>query len=325
MDKLFPTRIKQIFLTLAVVMLVAVSATPSVQREAAASTCSFTVVTVPGKTLFSALTIGGTDMLEISGNPTVTGSCGGVHTDGDLKIGGTGSFDQDITYSGALIQYDPSIICHGALCPGLIAPVPPPEIDPKPFARLVDYQLRADGKIYQRDISGKWKMIANAKNPKVWNGWTMPKKSSYWTMGEDVTINGSFFVEGDVTISGDPGDPGDRWETTIIATGFIEIAGNPIVEPNPANAPELQGILFIAGTDLKINGNPDQEFAGILAAHEQIDISGAPNFNGCIIAENAASNGEAVKDNKVGGDMFLSCNDCAWPRVEMVVDILEPF
>lgn len=67
---------------------------------------------------------------------------------------------------------------------------------------------------------------------------------------------------------------------------------------------------------MKINGNPDQDFFGILATHMDIQISGNPNLTGTIIAENElhgsgqqVQSGQEVKSlvdkNEFNGNMIL--------------------
>lgn len=63
----------------------------------------------------------------------------------------------------------------------------------------------------------------------------------------------------------------------------------------------------MAGLDLKINGNltQDQAFQGIMAAHEQVAISGNPSLGGYIIAEDAGNSSNTAIENTVSGSMEL--------------------
>ena len=60
--------------------------------------------------------------------------------------------------------------------------------------------------------------------------------------------------------------------------------------------------------DIKINGNADQTFTGLIAAHEQFQISGNPRIEGAIIAEGAASTDDRVAMNEIAGSLQL-CYD----------------
>ena len=62
-------------------------------------------------------------------------------------------------------------------------------------------------------------------------------------------------------------------------------------------------VLLLAGGDLNIQGNPDTNFNfnGMMAAHDQMTISGNPRLSGGIIAENAK-----YTDNRFFFDNILS-------------------
>ena len=81
--------LKSVLATVTAILLVL--AFTSVNSAAVdASPCSFTVVTVGSEdnVVDAGVTIGGTGTFEISSSAIITGSCGGIHTNGDLKVGG---------------------------------------------------------------------------------------------------------------------------------------------------------------------------------------------------------------------------------------------
>ena len=96
-----------------------------------------------------------------------------------------------------------------------------------------------------------------------------------------------------------------RWQVTVIATGSIEVSGNPRMRGN------TRDLLFVAGRDLKMNGNPDQVYEGYMLVHEQLEISGEPVLNGAIIAEDSVllNGGDGLaSENLLNGNFNLTCN-----------------
>jgi cytoskeletal protein CcmA (bactofilin family) len=248
----------------------------------------------------TALTVGGS--LTISGNPTIAGTHGGVHANGNLSISGNPLISGNATASGTYsASGNPVVVGTKA---GGQPPVTIPAINPADFFGSRDFRLAADGKVY--NTSGVMQPMSGGK----WNGWDY--SGGKWTLSGNTTINATLYVEGDAVISGNPGSALTPWITTIIATGSIEVSGNPIVRPPTTADPGAlfrsgtENLLFVAGKDLKINGNPTQSFQGILAAHEQVSVSGSATITGFIVAEDAANAGTQVTADVISGNMLLS-------------------
>jgi Tfp pilus assembly protein PilX len=179
-----------------------------------------------------------------------------------------------------------------------------PRIDPSDFEEYADYIFKSNGKIYNADgvmvgtnEYGNWKFGGDK--------WT--------TEGDDNVLGGMLYFQGEygnVNVGSNPGTGADPWVVSILADGYIEISGNPTIDNHmdPDDPPSVQAILFMSGTDVKINGNPGQTFTGLIAAHEQFSVSGNPELQAAIIAEGAASTSDLVVQNEVSGDMSL-CYD----------------
>jgi hypothetical protein len=114
--------------------------------------------------------------------------------------------------------------------------------------------------------------------------------------------DGTYYVQGHVRVSGSPGSAVNPWRTTIIATGDIEVSGNPEVQTH------LPDTLFIAGLDVRISGNPTLGFNGLIAAHEQIAITGSAEISGFIIAEGASSVGGTITADVTNGNAHITFN-----------------
>jgi hypothetical protein len=71
---------------------------------------------------------------------------------------------------------------------------------------------------------------------------------------------------------------------SIIATGSIEISGNPYM-----TADHDDGIMFLAGGDVSISGNPavgSNNFQGLIYAGAQCKVSGNPAIAGQLMCAN---------------------------------------
>jgi hypothetical protein len=153
------------------------------------------------------------------------------------------------------------------------------------------------------------------KRPK--NAWTYSADPIYSPLHGAV-----IWILGSLTISGNPGKAGSitftcgsgagctstslpkgAWQVSIVTLGDIQLSGNGNFAP--ASAAKGFHFQFIAGRDLMINGNPQEDtsacgstcsstapsdvatISGIYAAHEQIQTSGNPNIFGFMMAEDA--------------------------------------
>jgi cytoskeletal protein CcmA (bactofilin family) len=240
----------------------------------------------------NALTVGGD--LTISGNPTIGGTQGGVHANGDLSLSGSPAISGDATASGTCVS--PCIQGQP------VATIP--TINPADFFGARDFRLAADGKVYDKNGT----LVHDTANGK-WQGWGY--SGGTWTLSGSTTIDATLYIEGNAAISGSPGSDANPWITTLIATESIEVHGSPVMRPPVSSDPGglyrsgTENLLLVAGKDLKINGNPQQGFQGVLAAHEQVKVSGNATLTGFIIAEDAAHAGTLVTEDAISGSMVL--------------------
>ncbi len=252
------------------------------------------------------------ESLLISGNPTVIGTNNAIHSNGNIMLSGTTSAGAvsasgTVTVSGS--DEDLGSVTNGAGNASI------PEVNPADFRDMADFILGGDGRV--RDQAG---VILNPGGD-PWNGWDWG--GDKWTKSDSSTLDGTYYVESNAVISGNPGEgAAEPWKLTLIAEGSIEISGNPVVETAGAAASGIDNLLFVAGGDLKINGNANQSFEGVMAAHEQVDISGNPNLDGFIIAEGASNVHDYVDNNSISGDMQLTYNGLDTPFQDPLADIV---
>ena len=170
-------------------------------------------------------------------------------------------------------------------------PVDIPHIYPPDFRADANFIFTPDCRVRLPDGS----LVADLSSGGQWHGWDCSNNDK-WTMGDSSPSgglqNGFIYVEGNAVISG---SPTADWSLTLVTEGYIEVSGNPNFEAFGNHAtdpdatslrPEVRDLLFVAGGDLKINGNPSQKFHGVMAAHMEVSVSGNPNYQGRIIAEN---------------------------------------
>jgi hypothetical protein len=223
--------------------------------------------------------------MEISGDPKIQGLKGSVHANDDLLINGNPAIEDNATAGDQVTITGGSATVGGTTASGQ-PKIEIPPIKPSDFFDDRDYYFRSDGRIFNK----LGVMVGNGSG----NGWHgikfAPGSPPKWDMGQPggdgLPPPGTFYFEGSLVIGSNIGNQASDppLQVTFITTYSLEISGNPGITPY------LQDVQAIAGTDLKINGNPDLDtYQGFWGAHEQVMISGNPNIFGAVVAENAAS------------------------------------
>ncbi|MET0215047.1 MAG: hypothetical protein ABW292_18690, partial [Vicinamibacterales bacterium] len=236
--------------------------------------------------------------LTLSGNASIAGSGGSVHSNGDLTIDGNSvGVEQNVSSTGELNCEDPCDQVEGTATGGA-AEVPVPPIHASDYLVWADYILKSDGTM--TDPSGTVLCVADSKtscNDWDWDG-------SIWSLNDNNVTAGTYYVEGDVSVSGSPGSTKHPAEISIIAEGSIEIAGSPKLAPD---TPEL---LFVTDEDLKITGTIDSvgEAAlvqGQMLVRGQASILGNASLDGQLLIEDQPV-GSLVESNLVGGSVVIT-------------------
>lgn len=249
-----------------------------------------------------ALIVGGN--LRISGNPEFIGAAGGVHANGNLQISGNPKAEDFFSASGTLTNSGspqtgppPGFSDNPKDLRSGVTSVSIPTITPSSFSPQADYILGTDGKI--RDQAG-----TQLGSSGSWNSWDYDSSKRLWTNGGNSFPSGTYYAAGGaMKIGGNPGTSGSPITLSLIADAYVEISGNPTMTPDIAYA-------VIAGTDLKVNGNPTTPYTGSFYAGHQISFSGNPAFQGQVLAKNLADT-SFFGENPVllsGGYMEISGN-----------------
>jgi len=246
----------------------------------------------------NALTTNGN--MTISGNPIITGACGSAHSNGNFDATGTPKVVGGITASGT---YSGTPTGSGGK-----PHIDIPDLTPSDFRGDADYELRSDGSVW----SGGSMIYADATSV-AWNGWKYDG-SGKWDLGGSNTVDGMLYIQGDAVVGGSPGSIGNPWDVSIVATGNIEIAGNPTMTNymDPGDSEGVQNIFMLAGEDLKYNGNASTTITGLLYAKENIGISGNPDIVGSVMSywtEGDPQVSGVLSENNVSGNPTITY-DC---------------
>jgi hypothetical protein len=166
--------------------------------------------------------------------------------------------------------------------------------------------LQADGNILRRSDNTLWPAIASVVFG--WSRTTGPPSNVVWTANSSM-LTGSWCVEGNAIVSGNPGSVGTPLPVSIYATGSLSVAGNPNLSPFDSN-----NIVFLADGDLYIAGNSNTNYNGIMYGGSNCRSSGNLNLNGQLLCQTGplpAGANDIVASNLIeGGPTFTYA--CTW-------------
>ncbi len=213
--------------------------------------------------------------LRVNGNPTIMGDAGIIHSNANLQIPGNPCTEQYAAASGSATTGGSPVTGPGCGGPAVLQsaqpPVPVPDLDPNSFAPLADYRLGNDGRV--RNQAGT---ILGTNN---WNDWSWDSGGRRWVAGSNIPA-GTYFGEGNIEISGNPGTTASPIPLTLISVGWVKIGGNPVMVPDLSGPPAFS---VLAGMDIEISGNASNPFLGIFYARHQAKFNGNPVIQGQLI------------------------------------------
>lgn len=271
--------------------------------------------------------------LTISGSTDVlstNGACGNVHANENLTLnGGTNlQISGNATASGTYQEIgSPSIGGDHDTDPEPEKTVP--VINPTDFLIVAKaslpanhiFQMMANGQVLDGSGALIETLTSGATSTCGWR-FTSGPPAEWQFSGNGTPCDGTFYFEGNATVSSSPGSPANPWKTTLITAGNLDIAGKPIITANAAYT--VYDTLFVAGIDVQINGTPSNGYNGLIAAHEQFSLSGNGSVNGFIIGENAPHTaGSPVEANTVSGNITLTYNCGSNPPLQGPLQILS--
>jgi Tfp pilus assembly protein PilX len=267
--------------------------------------------------------------LTLSGNATIGGAQGSVHANNNLLVdGNTVYVEQSATATGTFTSNTGSWEADNGLTSGGMPRIPVPNIQASNYINDADFVLRSDGRISNRagttfycnsmsqagqqgfmDGCRTYTPPAAAGYTTGEFGWRFNPTTSTWDLNPggsgNNTLQGTFFAQTNVMVTGSPGTSANPLRITIIAQGNIEITGNPDLRPEPSS--ELQ---FVTDMDLRIAGDITipTAYEGRMLVREQISFAGTADLAGQVIVQNVPSVSPLVEYNIVTGNVTLTYN-----------------
>lgn len=277
--------------------------------------------------------------LTLDGAATIRGRCGAVHANGalelrsslvEIQVGAsaagtaTGTYHVPGATSAAAIGDQPRVAVPSVSAARVLAAA---QADPVASGAL--YQLSHDGRVLRWNATSRTfdlledqqttasaRTILRGSSP----GWEWSRASdgpAQWSLAENAAPSGTFYVEGDVLVSGDPGLASDApWIATLIAADVQPAAaaargGNVIVSGNPRLVGHLSDVAVVADRDIAITRGPGGTYTGLILAHEQIDVADGVTITGALFAEDAETLSGTVggSGSRIGGSATITY-DC---------------
>ncbi|MEK9629850.1 MAG: hypothetical protein VW455_12630 [Nitrospinota bacterium] len=257
-----------------------------------------------------------------NGSFTVGGTNGSIHSNSEVTIsGGSATITQGATATGS---------CTGTGCvSGGVAPEDIPIVEPSDYKSYADYILKSDGTIQEVSSGniytftspggGHWSTSTTGDGDALFDGLRL--QSGVWKASSSTITDGMFYVEGDFSTTGCPAG----WQTTIIAEGYINFGGNAdVANYKDANdTADIQNLFLVAGTDIEFSGNPSNTIQGMMAAKDQLSISGTVSLEGFLVAADVGTSENLVTSNDIGGSLTVVYNgDSVAPFLSNKVSVI---
>ncbi len=248
--------------------------------------------------------------LTLPGNPEVLGPCAGVHANGDLRVSGHPTVDGEATASGELILSGTIYDANGNIVvPRYQQQMEVPQYSLQSFCADADYEL-LDGYVVAAGPPRQSTLATGNGHL----GWKWNASQGTWSLSGSEAVSGTYCVHGNVSVTGNIGSDGAPLQISILASGSVQVAGNPKIE---ADHPD--GVLILAEGDVQIAGNASGmtlSYAGLVYAGSQCEVNGTPSVGGHVMCYDdpdplGATN--LVSENKINGTPEVTY-DCTGER-----------
>jgi hypothetical protein len=251
--------------------------------------------------------------VTINGNPSIVGDWGGIHSNANLTLTGNPTVTRDATATSTFTSTGTPTI--GGMAAGGQPLIPIPAVNAWTRRADADFVLTVGNAAVGGRVHGPFNpdgtlgpMLCNAfgnnQNCQAAYGWEYDPGNSGWKVSGNDLLNGTYYVRGNVTISGNPGNSGLPKVLTVLAEGNIEVSGTPRLTP------DTPGLMFVTDRDLKLNGNMEMAGAieGAILVGEQMEISGNPILFGYIWIDNASNVSNLVISTAISGNPTITYN-----------------
>lgn len=242
--------------------------------------------------------------LTVSGNPSITGLGGSLHSNGDLTISGNPTVAHDATTSATYrVTGHPSI---GGVSGGGFPAVTIPAVAPASYRRLTQYDLCPDATVRANAATVCTGPVLGTGLLSGWNGWRF--SATRWSLNGTPPVGGYYVYHADAMVSGSPGSPLSPWLGAIVVEGLrigsILTNGDLRISSNPTLHAYAEGVALVVERDLRVSGNG--EIQGAVMAGEQVDWSGGGSLIGSLTAAGSVdTTGSPVSANSASGNFSL--------------------
>lgn len=218
--------------------------------------------------------------LNIGGNPTVSGACGGLHA--NQVVNATGNsivVDGPVTASDTVRAGACQIRTLDGSCNVPLNNQPPVDIP-----QLTMTEVCPANPTYRMDDLGNIRDgTTGALLPAGTGGWTWSSAGGgRWLNNAANPTNAIVCSTEDIEISGSPGDAGNPWRVSIYSNKSVKVSGSPVMESIDPN-----GGLIIAEGDVSIAGTPGAGFnyTGMIYAGAQCELLGNAKISGQVLCK----------------------------------------
>lgn len=253
--------------------------------------------------------------LHVPGNAEVLGQCAGVHSNRELRIGGSPIVDGPVSASDTVVLTGTVRDAEGNVVePGYQAPIEIPPLDPLQFCDEADYLL-VDGDVVT--VASGDRVPASGPGALGWE-WNAGKDT--YSLDAKGAAPGTVCAMGNVEVNGNLGSNGDPLSITIAATGSVKLGGTPVIRSDHS-----ANVLIVSGGDVQIAGNASGatvNYQGTIYAHGQCQVNGNPLVDGqilCYDAPDKPGNRNIVDGNKINGSARFRY-DCSGLRRKAQID-----
>lgn len=240
--------------------------------------------------------------LDIAGSVNIEGDYGSVHSNSNLTFrGGAADIEQNCTSSGTLTGNTGN--CSGTVGSGRPT-LTVPNVWAADYLSQAGYILHSDGKLQRTSDSAFLCDASSDADACKTAGYGWMFSSPTWSLGSTVPLDGAYYAEGNINVSGSPGSSATPVQITLIAEGYIDISGSPDFQPF------LPETFIVTNQDLKIAGSLSTPISvgGQILVREQISIAGNAELAGQVIVQDAATTCTLVTSNSISGSVTITHN-----------------
>lgn len=218
--------------------------------------------------------------LNIGGNPTIGGPCGGVHANQVVQAtGGSITVDGPVTASDTVKASACQIRRLDGTCNVPLNNQPPIDIPILTMAMVCTaptLRLSATGVI--TDGAG----VVQASGT---GGWTWSSSGGgKWSNSSAAPMDGMVCADDDIEITGSPGDADTPWRVSLYTTKGVKVTGSAVM-----TAFDPDGGLIIAEGDVSIAGTPGPgyNYGGMIYAGAQCELMGNAKIVGQVLCKDS--------------------------------------